>query len=38
MAKAIARMSKYCQVIRVLAHTQIEKCMLRQKKAHLMEI
>jgi large subunit ribosomal protein L3e len=32
------RMSKYCQVIRVLAHTQIKKIGLRQKKAHLMEI
>jgi len=34
----IARMSKYCSVIRVLAHTQIRKLKLRQKKAHLMEI
>jgi len=32
------RMKKYCQVIRVLAHTQIRKIGLRQKKAHLMEI
>jgi len=32
------RMKKYCNVIRVLAHTQIRKCKLRQKKAHLMEI
>jgi len=31
-------MKKYCQVIRVLAHTQIRKVKLRQKKAHLMEI
>jgi large subunit ribosomal protein L3e len=31
-------MKKYCQVIRVLAHTQIRKLKLRQKKAHLMEI
>jgi large subunit ribosomal protein L3e len=31
-------MAKYCQVIRVLAHTQIEKLNLRQKKAHIMEI
>mmetsp|Transcript_44262 Transcript_44262/g.71157 ORF Transcript_44262/g.71157 Transcript_44262/m.71157 type:complete len:397 (+) Transcript_44262:20-1210(+) len=36
--KELERMKKYCQVIRVLAHTQIEKCKLRQKKAHLMEI
>jgi len=32
------RMRKYCQVIRVLAHTQIRKVGLRTKKAHLMEI
>jgi len=32
------RMKKYCQVVRVLAHTQIRKVGLRQKKAHLMEI
>merc|ERR1712178_463703 len=34
----LARIKKYCTVVRVLAHTQIEKCKLRQKKAHLMEI
>eukprot|EP00472_Partenskyella_glossopodia_P001798 CAMPEP_0197536614 /NCGR_PEP_ID=MMETSP1318-20131121/54361_1 /TAXON_ID=552666 /ORGANISM="Partenskyella glossopodia, Strain RCC365" /LENGTH=397 /DNA_ID=CAMNT_0043094547 /DNA_START=25 /DNA_END=1218 /DNA_ORIENTATION=- len=38
LEKELERMCKYCQVIRVLAHTQIEKCKLRQKKAHLMEI
>lgn len=32
------RMKKYCQVIRVIAHTQIRKVKLRQKKAHIMEI
>jgi large subunit ribosomal protein L3e len=32
------RMKKYCQTIRVLAHTQMKKVNLRQKKAHLMEI
>jgi large subunit ribosomal protein L3e len=32
------RMKKFCTVIRVLAHTQIKKVGLRQKKAHLMEI
>uniref|UniRef100_A0A5F9CSJ4 60S ribosomal protein L3 n=1 Tax=Oryctolagus cuniculus TaxID=9986 RepID=A0A5F9CSJ4_RABIT len=31
-------MKKYCQVIRVLAHTQMRLLPLRQKKAHLMEI
>jgi len=34
----LKRMTKYCSVIRVLAHTQIRKVKLRQKKAHLMEI
>jgi len=34
----LARMSKYCSVIRVLAHTQMPLVRLRQKKAHLMEI
>lgn len=32
------RIKKYCQVVRVLAHTQIKKVGFRQKKAHLMEI
>jgi len=36
--KELARMKKYCTVIRVLAHTQIKKIGLRQKKAHLAEI
>lgn len=34
----IQRIKKYCQVVRVLASTQIEKVKLRQRKAHLMEI
>jgi large subunit ribosomal protein L3e len=34
----IAKLKKYCTVIRVLAHTQVRKLKLRQKKAHLMEI
>jgi len=38
MAKELARLKKYSQTIRVLAHTQIRKVGLRQKKAHLMEI
>merc|ERR1711934_1096768 len=29
---------KHCTVVRALAHTQIKKVNLRQKKAHLMEI
>jgi len=34
----IERIKRYCQVVRVLAHSQIGKLQLRQKKAHLMEI
>lgn len=34
----LAKMKKYCTVVRVLAHTQIKKLNLRQKKAHLMEV
>jgi len=36
--KQLARIKKYCSVIRVIAHTQIRKTPLKQKKAHLMEI
>jgi large subunit ribosomal protein L3e len=36
--RELARIKKYCSVVRVLAHTQISKVKLRQKKAHLMEI
>jgi large subunit ribosomal protein L3e len=32
------RIKKYCTVVRVIAHTQISKIGLRQKKAHIMEI
>lgn len=34
----IAKMAKYCSVVRVIAHTQIRKVKLKQKKAHVMEI
>ncbi|KAF0853040.1 60S large subunit ribosomal protein uL3 (rpL3) [Andalucia godoyi] len=34
----LARIKRYCQVVRILAHTQIRKVGLRQKKAHLVEI
>jgi len=34
----LARIKKYATVVRVLAHTQIRKLGLRQKKPHLMEI
>lgn len=36
--REIERLKKYCTVIRVLAHTQIRKTPIGQKKAHLMEI
>jgi len=36
--KELARIKKYCSVVRVIAHTQIRKVHLRQKKAHIMEI
>jgi large subunit ribosomal protein L3e len=38
LSRELERMRKYCTVIRVLAHTQIRKTGLKQKKAHLMEI
>ena len=38
IARELERISKYCTVVRVLAHTQIRKTGLDQKKAHLMEI
>jgi len=36
--KELERIKKYCQVVRVLAHTQMKQVGLRQKKCHLMEI
>jgi len=36
--RGLERIKKYCQVVRVLAHTQMSKLNLRQKKAHLLEI
>jgi len=35
--RELARIKKYCTVVRVLAHTQVRKLKL-QKKAHIMEI
>jgi large subunit ribosomal protein L3e len=32
------RISKFCTVVRVIAHTQVKKLNLRLKKAHIMEI
>jgi len=36
--KELARIKKYATVVRVIAHTQIRKLRMRQKKPHLMEI
>jgi len=36
--RELARMKKYCSVIRIVAHTQTRLIKLRQKKAHVMEI
>ncbi|KAK7588268.1 hypothetical protein V9T40_005513 [Parthenolecanium corni] len=36
--KELAKISKYCKVIRVIAHTQMKLMNLRQKKSHIMEI
>jgi len=34
----LERISKFCTVVRVIAHTQVKKLNLRIKKAHIMEI
>jgi len=34
----LERIKKYCSVVRVIAHTQMRKARVGQKKAHLMEI
>lgn len=34
----LARISKFCTVVRVIAHSQVSKLNLRIKKAHIMEI
>jgi len=36
--KDLAQMKKYCQVIRVISHTQQKLLRRRQKKAHIVEI
>jgi large subunit ribosomal protein L3e len=38
VAKELERIKKYCSVVRVIAHTQIRKTCVKQKKAHMMEI
>jgi len=34
----LERIKQYCQVVRVITHTQIRKIKIAQKKAHIMEI
>jgi len=36
--RELDRIRKYATVVRVIAHTQIRKLKLRQKKAHIMEV
>mmetsp|Transcript_7831 Transcript_7831/g.13644 ORF Transcript_7831/g.13644 Transcript_7831/m.13644 type:complete len:407 (-) Transcript_7831:67-1287(-) len=36
--RELERIKKYCQVVRVIAHTQIGLVKLEQRKAHVMEI
>eukprot|EP00284_Hemiselmis_tepida_P016916 CAMPEP_0174929806 /NCGR_PEP_ID=MMETSP1355-20121228/28783_1 /TAXON_ID=464990 /ORGANISM="Hemiselmis tepida, Strain CCMP443" /LENGTH=401 /DNA_ID=CAMNT_0016176047 /DNA_START=24 /DNA_END=1229 /DNA_ORIENTATION=+ len=36
--KELEKIKKYCQVVRVIAHTQTSKAAVSQKKAHVMEI
>ena len=38
MEKELARIKQHCEVVRVIAHTQVSKIGLRMKKAHVMEI
>ena len=36
--RTLQRIVKYCSVVRLIAHTQVNKVPLGQKKAHIMEI
>jgi len=38
ITRELERIKTYCTVVRVIAHTQVKKLKLRQKKAHVMEI
>jgi len=38
ITRELERIKKYCTVVRVLAHSQLSKTGLQQKKAHLIEI
>merc|ERR1739848_581082 len=35
---AINKIKKYCQVVRLIAHTQMKLLPLKQKKAHIIEL
>lgn len=36
--ESLAKMKKYCKIIRAICHTQTNLIGLNQKKAHVMEI
>jgi large subunit ribosomal protein L3e len=38
LEKDLARIKRHCQIVRVIAHTQVHKLSIGQKKAHVMEI
>jgi large subunit ribosomal protein L3e len=38
ITRELERIKKYCSVVRVIAHTQVSKAKIHQRKAHLMEI
>ncbi|ORX58984.1 60S ribosomal protein L3 [Hesseltinella vesiculosa] len=38
VTRELERIKKYCSVVRVIAHTQVGKAHIGQKKAHIMEI
>ncbi|KAI7859065.1 60S ribosomal protein L3 [Circinella umbellata] len=38
ITRELERIKKYCSVVRVIAHTQVSKARLGQKKAHIMEV
>ncbi|KAJ1663055.1 60S ribosomal protein L3 [Coemansia sp. RSA 1813] len=38
ITRDLERIKKYCTVVRVIAHTQMNKVKIGQKKAHIMEI
>ena len=38
ITRELERIKKYCSVVRVIAHTQVRKLSVGQKKAHVMEV